>query len=103
MESSDIAILNCPKKHRFHSKCIGEWIESKVNTRFICPLCTTEFTEVIDIVPSKYEDNRDYLFTNNDWDKNTSKTERTPLNNQREGTTEIYRECDICCPCCIIS
>ena len=54
LELGDVAILNCPIKHQYHYKCIGEWIYSKNNDKYTCPLCVTKYAEVIDIIPSKY-------------------------------------------------
>ena len=52
----DIAVLSCPKKHRFHFVCIGKWIYSNNNKeKFTCPLCLVKDVVVEDV--EKVENN----------------------------------------------
>ncbi len=50
LSNLDIAVLSCPKKHRFHFVCIGKWIYSNNNKeKFTCPLCLVKDVVVEDV------------------------------------------------------
>tara|TARA_B100000035_G_C20961474_1_gene536737 strand:- start:124 stop:474 length:351 start_codon:yes stop_codon:yes gene_type:complete len=99
MEDGDIAILDCPKKHRYHAKCIGEWMKTKINKRSICPLCITEYAEVFNVIPCKKNDNMKYLSTPPPSYQQLNSMK--PLLTEREREREL-NEVDNCCYPCII-
>ena len=99
MEDGDIAILDCPKKHRYHAKCIGEWMKTKINKRSICPLCITEYAEVFNVIPCKKNDNMKYLSTPPPSYQQLNSMK--PLLTERDREREL-NEVDNCCYPCII-
>ena len=111
LELGDVAILDCPKRHRYHTKCIGEWILCKLNKRSTCPLCITEYAEILDVKLSKYGNNWEHLFVSDQHrkDKNIEKQNLNNNNNRnynRNSTTPNRRasevDSDCCIPCIII-
>jgi len=105
LELGDIATLNCKHRHKFHSKCIGEWFLSKNNNERICPLCVTENVEVLTITPSKYGNSCDYLFISDSHRRkpDTPRPTYSRLRNEyelRERRNSV--EVDECCMPCII-
>ena len=108
LELGDVAILDCPKRHRYHTKCIGEWMLCKLNKRSTCPLCITEYAEILDVKLSKYGNNWEYLFASDEHRK-VDNTEKQRLNYNRirrnnnipnRGNDEVDTCC--CIPCIII-
>lgn len=47
LDKYDVAILSC--NHRFHYKCIKQWINHKKNYVKICPICDKE-GEIVNII-----------------------------------------------------
>ena len=47
LDKYDVAILSC--NHRFHYKCIKQWMNHKKNYVKICPICDKE-GEIVNII-----------------------------------------------------
>ena len=104
LELGDVAILDCPKRHRYHTKCIGEWMLCKLNKRSTCPLCITEYAEILDVKLSKYGSNWEHLFAS-DVHRKEDITEKQVLNYDRNNRPERDNDevdTDCCVPCIII-
>jgi len=104
LELGDVAILDCPKRHRYHTKCIGEWMLCKLNKRSTCPLCITEYAEILDVKLSKYGNNWEHLFASDEHRKEDN-IEKQRLNYNRNHipnrrASEVDSDC--CVPCIII-
>ena len=111
LELGDVAILDCPKRHRYHTKCIGEWMLCKLNKRSTCPLCITEYAEILNVKLSKYGNNWEYLFASDEHRKgdnvekrqlNNNTNRNYNRNNTRPNRSESEVDSDCCLPCIII-
>lgn len=115
LELGDVAILDCPKRHRYHTKCIGEWMLCKLNKRSTCPLCITEYAEILDVKLSKYGNNWEHLFVSDQHRKGDNLEKRQLNNNTNNTNNRNYNisntrpnrrasevDSDCCIPCIII-
>ena len=98
LEIADVAVMNCSKRHKYHTKCIGEWKLATLNKRSTCPLCTTENAEVSNIIPSKYGDSLNYLLTSDLHRRKNSRKAWTPIRSPMNNNNDV----NTCCPTCNI-
>ena len=101
LDLGDIAILGCPKKHKFHFICIGTWIYNRNNdNKFTCPLCLVEDVEIEDVLKSQNNNKYDHLFVWGNIFKKSINRKRKKSKNKIDNTFKKSP----CCNClgCII-
>ena len=97
LELGDVATLNCDQRHQFHSK-YRRVVLSKNNYGRVCPLCVTEYVEVITIKPSRYGNHWNHLFIDDSHRRKPDTPRPTYSRLNRRESVEV----DECCMPCII-